>query len=47
MKVLIVPEPTEGEREALLLALREQEAGSAASGWQEAALREGVGTEEP
>ena len=46
MKILIVPEPTEVEREALLAALREPENGPAASVWQETALREGVGAEE-
>ena len=46
MKILIAPEPIEGEREALLAALREPECGAPASVWQETALREGVGAEE-
>ncbi len=46
MRVTIVPEPPEPEREAILAALADSDAGEA-GGWAEAALAEGVEDTEP
>ena len=47
MEVVVVPEPTEAERAALVAAVREPDASSSPRAWLDAALREGVGAEEP
>jgi hypothetical protein len=47
VEAVIVPEPTEAEREALVAALREPEVSAPPSAWLCAALREGVGADDP
>jgi len=46
MDALILPEPSEPERRALLVALADEEEDNPESAWREAALREATGADE-
>ena len=47
VEAIVVPEPGEREREALLAALEGAEAGCAETAWQRAALLEATEADEP
>ena len=47
MDAVILPEPSEPERRALLAVLAEEQEQPPESAWREAALREATGADEP